>query len=638
MPEPVNEKSRLRWAKVAADVREALGHHRAGRLDRAEALYRKILNKVPDHPDALHMLGAIANTRGRPERAMQLIGKVLSIFPNHADAHLNLGNSYSLVGKRADAMACYRRAIALKPDFALAHSSLGRELNAEGAFEAGLAASRRAIELDPAIPDGHVNLGVALWNLGRLGEAEASLRKALQLRPDDLHALSYLALILLETSRFEDARRVQEKVVALQPRDARAHRGLAVSEFRTGDIAAALKRFSHSVELEPDFAEGWTSYGWALRAVGRFDEAVACFRRALAINPDLAEAHRSLAATGQQAADQAEIERLRALVANPDLDDNDRVAAGFALGSVLDGADRYDEAFQCFSQANALARRKLIASGRGYDPDAFRARIDRLIETYTPQFFAAVAAGGVPSELPVFIVGMPRSGTTLVEQIAASHSQVFGAGELTEIGRLREALPEPGVDPEATAHWLAVAPGLAVKHLDKLAKLGSGAARVIDKLPDNVFNLGVIAALFPASRVILCNRDPRDICLSSYFQLFAGGNPYSYDLAECAHRYRQVERLCEHWRRVLPVRMLEIRYEALVGDLEGESRRLIDFLGLEWEPACLEFHRSERVVVTQSTWQVRQPLYARSVARWRHYERHLIPLIEALGSSIERPG
>jgi hypothetical protein len=161
--------------------------------------------------------------------------------------------------------------------------------------------------------------------------------------------------------------------------------------------------------------------------------------------------------------------------------------------------------------------------------------------------------------------------------------------------------------------------------------LSPSAFRVVDKLPDNVFHLGTIAALFPGARIIICRRDPRDIGLSSYFQLFAGGNPYSYDMAECAHRIHQVERLIRHWRDVLPMPILEVEYEALVSDVEAQARRLIEFLELDWEPGCVEFHRTERVVVTQSTWQVRQPLYARSVGRWRCYERHLRPLLEGLG-------
>jgi len=226
---------------------------------------------------------------------------------------------------------------------------------------------------------------------------------------------------------------------------------------------------------------------------------------------------------------------------------------------------------------------------------------------------------------------MPRSGTSLVEQIAASHSRVFGAGELTDVG---EIAAELGPLLGATGRQAATVRRLADKHLIRLAAVGGSAQRVIDKLPDNVFELGVIATLFPAARIIFCRRDPRDICLSCYFQKFTAGQlVFSYDLADCARRYLETERLTAHWRQILPLRMLDVEYEALVRDLEGESRRLISFLDLEWEPACLDFHRTKRTITTASSWQVRQPLYDRSVGRWRKYERHLAPLLSVLVSA-----
>jgi hypothetical protein len=280
----------------------------------------------------------------------------------------------------------------------------------------------------------------------------------------------------------------------------------------------------------------------------------------------------------------------------------------------------------------------LAAAGRGYDAVAFSRRIDRIVAAFTPQFFDAVAAAGSANELPVFIVGMPRSGTTLVEQIAASHSRVFGAGELAEIGRLSSALPEPSSAPAAIAAWLAQAPQKAAAHLAFLGRLGGAAARVIDKRPDNILDLGTIAALFPAARVIFCERDARDTCLSNYFQLFAGGNAYSYDLGECADRWLTIERLARYWQRVLRLPMLRVGYEHLVTEPEPEARRLIEFLGLEWEPACLEFYRTERSVVTPSSWQVRQPLYRNSIGRWQRYRQYLGPLVVALEGVSVRVG
>ena len=622
-----------KWARFAAQLDAAVAHHRAGRLDRASRLYRRILEKAPDHPDALHMLGVIATSQGKPQDAICLIGRAMGALANFADAHLNLGNAHHVAGRRRDAIECYRRAVQLRPGFAAAHSSLGRELNLLGAHAEALSISQRAIALDPAMPEAWLHAGAALRGLGRLGEAEASLREALARRPDFVEALQTLGVIAVETSRFEDAVALQQRVVQLRPNDHGARRALGVYLFRTGQTAAALDELRHAVTLAPDFVPGWTSLGWTHRALGQFEEAIACFERALQIDPESAEARRSLTATGRTEASEAELARLAEFMDDTARPSGDRVAAGFAHGELLDKMDRFDEAFASFAKANALARRALVDAGRAYDAEGVARRVDGLIAGWTPDLFRRAAAAGIDSERPVFIVGMPRTGTTLVEQIVSSHSQAFGAGELTEIGKISDQLPPLLPDSAELPAWASSARRLGSAHLERLGALGAGALRVVDKLPDNLFHLGLIAALFPRARVIFCERDPRDVCLSNYFQLFAGGNPWSYDLIECAHRYRQAALLADHWRQVLPLAWLNVNYEALVADLEGESRRIVEFLGLDWEPGCLEFYRTERVVITQSTWQVRQKLYTRSVGRWRHYQRHLGPLLSGLEAS-----
>jgi hypothetical protein len=297
---------------------------------------------------------------------------------------------------------------------------------------------------------------------------------------------------------------------------------------------------------------------------------------------------------------------------------------------MLDDADRFDEAFARYAQANNLFREWRAQAGERFDHDALRCRIETAVETFTPDFFSRKRGWGNNSELPVFIVGMPRSGTTLVEQICASHPAVFGAGELPDITRLWVALARGGAAPADgwQRHRIAQA---ADAYLEHLRLLGPSAMRVTDKMPGNVYHLGLIAVLFPRARIILCRRDPRDTCLSCYFQWFPSSRLlYTYNLADCARQYLQTERLVAHWRNVLPLPMLEMQYEELVADQETQSRRLIDFLGLPWDPACLEFHKTRRTVTTASVWQVRQPMYSRSVGRWRNYEKHLRPLLDVL--------
>jgi hypothetical protein len=384
------------------------------------------------------------------------------------------------------------------------------------------------------------------------------------------------------------------------------------------------------VALAPAYTAAWHELGTVLRSSGRFEEALCCFRRAIDLDPDWPEAYRSLAVTGQRAADEAQLRRLEAVLKDRGRSASDRISAGFALGMLLDNAECCDEAFPCFAEANALHRQQRAQAGEYFDIVALRRQEDDLIELATPDFFSAAASWGNPSQAPVFIVGMPRSGTSLVEQIAASHSRVFGAGELHALGKIWDTLSAHNRGLPVEKWDAGFARRLADRHVGALQALGKGAARVIDKMPDNIFFLWMIAALFPSARVILCRRDLRDVCLSCYFHHFAEGHLYAYDLADCGARALEVGRLATHWLRTLPLEILVIDYEELVSDLEGESRRLIEFLGLEWESACLDFYLTERPVLTASAWQVRQPLSGRSVGRWQRYRGQLKPLLEVL--------
>ena len=453
-----------------------------------------------------------------------------------------------------------------------------------------------------------------------------------------LHA--NLGNLLGDLKRFEEAQAWYRRAIEIDPKSAVAHYGLAGCLRSLGDLVAAAASYQKVLSLTPDQAFVWNDLGRTLRSLGRFEEAVAAFRQSLAVNPEFGEAYRNLASCQQLTADDQNSARLSALVEQQDLPIEERAAAGFAMGKVLDDADRFEEAFLAYESANRMYRDSRAAVGECFDAADLHREIDETIATFDPQYFASVVDWGSPSELPVFIVGMPRSGTSLVEQIAASHSRVFGAGELREIGNLAQQLApviaaiRSGSDEnagEAGAEHRITIRRLSDAHLEHLKALNGRAERIIDKMPDNVFKLGAIATLYPGARVIFCRRDPLDTCLSCYFQKFTAGQlAFSYDLADCATRYLETERLTAHWRKVLPLKWLDVEYEALVSDLEDQSRRIITFLGFDWEPACLDFHRTARTVTTASAWQVRQPLYGRAVGRWRRYQAHLAPLLDLL--------
>jgi tetratricopeptide (TPR) repeat protein len=631
------QKAEWRRAEASHDLHAAHAHDQAGRRDRAEALYRKVLQKIPDHPDALHLLGVIAHQRGRQERAVQLIERALTIMPEFAPAHLNLGNALKAAGRRSDALNSYRRAIELKPDYAGAWCNLAALQTEQGQLEAALASADRAIELAPDFAEAYVNRAQALLGQRRFAEVETALRRALALAPERVETYGALGMALAELGRLDEALTLHRQAIARAPKDAEPHYMLGLTLFGAQQPEAAEAAFRDALALDPRLARAWHCLGNALVALGRFDEASPCFRKALAIDPDLAEANEVLALNGEQAAGDAELDHLARLAADGERPLLDRIAAGFAVAVFHDNADRPESAFAHFFEANALCRQFLADAGERFDADAFAREMDGLIERCTPGLFAAAAGFGNPSAQPVFIVGMPRSGTSLVEQIAASHSRVFGIGERRYVSRIAEVLAANRDKP--FAEWdMDLARRLADEHVGRLRALaGDDVVRVTDKTPDNIFHLGIIAVLFPQARVIFCRREARDTCLSCYLLRFGEGHAFACDLADCGRRYLDTELLAEHWRRVLPLPMLTIDYEMLVGDPERESRRLIEFLGLDWEPACLDFHRTPRPVFSASGWGVRQPIYSRSVGRWRRYERHLGPLFEVLERYRDAP-
>jgi tetratricopeptide (TPR) repeat protein len=584
-----------RTSAASAELARAAERFGTGHLDQAEAACRRALRYEADQAIAHLMLGEIALARRDWPRAVSAIRQALVLEPENALGHFTLARALHLSLDAAAARASYETVLRLSPDFALAHSNLAMLLFEAGESEAAAAAARRATELEPDLAEAHLHLGRALLALRHLPDAEAALRRATALAPD-------------------------------QPL---AHSALGRTLQQRGKSDAAIVSHRRSLELEPRAASGWSGLGQALRALGRFDEAVTSFLRAIELDPLAGEAHRDLAICRKAVGGEPQLAEMAKLLADPDTPARQRVSAGFGLGKALDDLGRYDEAFARYSEANSLCRIEAHKRGKRFTIEALRAEVDAQIKAFTPELLQRTRGFGTASDLPVFVVGLYRSGTTLAEQILASHPQVFGAGEIFDIRRLAEGLaPHPR---QAELLTEAEVRNAAAAHLAGLRDRGGAALRVVDKFPDNLFSLGLIAMLFPGARVIICRRDARDNVLSCFFQNFSDGAGFATDLVDCGRRYLETERMAAHWRQVLPIRMLELQYETLVGDLEGQARRMIDFLGLDWDPACLRFFETERTVNTSSVWQVRQPIYGSSVGRWRNYERHLQPLIDTLG-------
>ncbi len=537
--------------------------------------------------------------RGQLPAARRQLEKALGVDPRHTGVLHHLGLVCQRLGKLGEASRYLQRAADESPGDPVVHNNLGNVLAASDRVEQALAAYSRAVSIRPDYVNGLYNLARTLLKIGRLDEGIEAYRRMIEIAPRDLEAHNQLGVALMDAGRHQEAGRAFKAALAIDPADAESLNNLGVFQMQMGEIEAARANFISATERDPGFARAYEN----LARSRRFDSK-----------------------------DLELVERLEKLIRDADGDSEDRMLFHFALGKILDDLSECERAFEHYRLGNEIKHASVA-----FDPNAHRAWVDRVIATFTPEIFESKRHLGSESALPVFIIGMIRSGTTLVEQIASSHPSVAGAGELIDMPELAKRLPAVlGVKtsfPECIDGLERdIVAAETDRYLARLRKVDDGAERVCDKLPTNFLLLGLIALLFPRARVIHCVRDPMDVCLSIYFQRFARGHEYAYDLKDIADYYRQYQRLMDHWRRVLPLEIHDLRYESLVENPEKFSRELIAFLGLEWNPACLNHDRTERVVSTASNWQVRQPVYRNSIQRWRRYERFLEPLKAELGT------
>ncbi len=433
------------------------------------------------------------------------------------------------------------------------------------------------------------------------------------------------AEMALQAGRWAEAARFFRDVVKARPDHAASWANLGALHMQSGDAENAAAALDKALALEPDSVPVLGNLANLRKQLGDNEGAVGFYRQALVLAPENAQLWHDFTRVKRFRAGDADVTAMERLHGDARLDDQGRMYAAFALAKAHEDMGEFDRAFGYLAEGNRLRRATLR-----FDIDAERATFERLIRVFDAAFMAARADVGDPDERPVFVLGMPRSGTTLIEQIVASHSQVFGAGELSDLSDvLGDAVPG---FPEAAA----VLPGpsfqeIGKAYVNRVSKLAPGVKRITDKMPRNFLFLGMLALTLPNAKIIHCRRSPMDTCVSCFALHFPYGQEFSYDLAELGAYYRLYRRLMDHWHRVLPGRVLDVTYEDVVTDPEPHARRLIEFCALEWEDACLDFHTSRRQVTTASAAQVREPVHTRSVARWQRFARHLAPLREALG-------
>lgn len=571
----------------------------------AEELLRceRVIELAPDSAEAHNNRALILNRLGRYDEALASYGHAIALKPQLAELYNNRGVTLQQMERYDDALADYDKAIELKPDYANAHNNRGATLPHLRRYAEALASCATAIRLKPDLAEAYHNRGVSLQELARYEDALASYDKALELTPDRAEIHHTRGSTLHQLKRLEDAIASCDRALALKPDYAEAYhtRGLCMAD--RGDMREAEKMYLKGLELRPSFPDPWFS----LVEIRKYRDK-----------------------------DHPDVGSIRSLLDKPGLSLHGRECLYFSLGKIYDDCGLYDEAFESYRRANEMRNTAV-----SYDPNKVKETTDHIIKVFSRDFMAQPFASASDSEAPLFIVGMPRSGTTLMAQILSNHRAIGSAGELPTMLEFISALPQlTGVRipyPEGVRN---ITPMLAARLIAEYEKrlrraCGAGVTQVVDKHPLNFWHLGFIAKLFPNARVIHCTRHPLDTGLSNFFQRFTFAYDYSFDLRNIGHYYGQYARTVQHWRSVLPTTLIEVSYEDMITNTEQVARQIVASLGLPWDARCLTPQTNPSAVDSASKWQVRQPIYRQSLERWRHYEKHLGPLKEMLAGLLK---
>ena len=634
----------------------------------AEEAARRAVALIPHSPDARNHLGLALQAQGKFAEAAAEYREAVELRPEFALAHNNLGGVLRELGQTDAALAAYREAVRLAPGLPLALSNLGQMLLEAGEKDEAEKLCKEAVRLAPNFPEGLSNLGNVLRAKDNLKDAKECYRLALKLRPNVAMIHGNLGQAFQEEGNLDEAIRRYNQAVALDPTSPRFESYLAGALAEKEDYAGAAEHYRKALALKPDFPEALNGLGSVLHEQGDFAEAIASFEAALRHKPDYADAHSNLAAAYSELGDMEranhhhretlrcdpeyagayavmathlrdktpdeDVRRMEEFLAREHLTDWKRSVLHHGLAHYYDAKKDYARAADHAANGNALRKALWERQGKVYSRDDHAGFVSYLIKQFQPSFFERVRGWGLDTETPVFVFGMPRSGTTLLEQILGSHPRVFGAGELPVTKETFDKVPKwmnvqaapavcmPDITPEIVRR-------AGEEHLSRLMAHAPTADRIVDKMPDNYLWLGFIAAVFPKAKLIYSKRDVHEVAVSCWVTNFKQIR-WACDQEDIAGRIKNHLRIMDHWRAVLPLAVLEVEYEQTVEDLEGVARKMVEFCGLEWDPACLAFHESKRTVRTASLSQVRQPVYKKSVQRWKNYAEPLKPLFAIL--------
>ena len=629
-----------------------------GEFNLAEQQLSEILKKYPDDPNALRLSGVSSLEQNKPEVALIPLQKAVKVAPEFRQAHENLALVWTKLGDLNKAEISLKKSLEIDPSNFTNWKSLGDVLSDQGKEKEADKAYKNAISTDKKYLD--LQKAMSQVQKGNLGEAEKIYRSILSDDPNNVDALRLLALLASRTGAIDQAINMLEHCIKIAPDYALAWENLA-KLYRQKDDPDSLQKaancFSKATELRPDWAEGWAglgtmqtrssqheegiisykksielktnqprvhlSLGHVYKTTGNQEECISYYKDAIKYDENFGEAYWSLANLKTYKFNTREIDQMEKRVDLPEVPEREKVHFLFSLGKAFEDAGNYDKSFNYYKKGNDLNRGRTT-----YDPKAIEALSDRLKLFFTKDKFEEYKSSGCNSGAPIFIVGLPRSGSTLVEQILASHSKVEGTMELPNIMNIARKLGNSSKDRTAYPEIIETLLDsdltlLGQAFVNETEFLRTGKPHFIDKMPNNFSHIGLLKLILPNAKVIDARRNPMDTCFSCYKQLFARGQAFTYDLSEIARYYVNYVNLMDHWNKVLPGYVFKIQHEALLQDQEGITRDLLEFCELDFESSTLEFYKTERAVKTASSEQVRQPINTKGLNQWKNFESHL---------------
>ncbi len=625
----VSKRNRPSDGNIESSLRDARLAYQASNWARAAKFYRQYLKSVPDDAEAWHELGGALYQSEQHPSAIKALENACHFDPLNSEYASDLGGIYLMTGKFDDSRRALEASLALSEDAVGTHYNLSIVYREQGQIEESIESLIRCISIEPEFADAHYNLGVALRGKGRSQQALSQFEKVAALAPDNTKVLLDIARSLRDLRAIEDARRHYENYLRSN-NDVDVVIEFAEILYNNGEPERAENILLDQSKLTPSDDRICFSLGVIRQNMGNMEGAQTALHEAFRLNPNNTDAILGLSRL-RQIDDLTDplFETLNRSLERSDPSADESIALNFSIAKIYDDVGAYDEAFRHYTLANNSKRTKV-----SYDRERVRDH-DAIMAYFDSAAVSALREMSNPSDLPILVVGMPRSGTTLAEQIISSHSTVVGGGELqffpSLVAKLPAILDTQAPYPECVRELTAAqANDVTSNYVDLLRRHSADAKFVTDKLPGNYMNVGLFLGLFPNAKVVSCRRDPLDVVLSIYFQYFADGHDYAWDVGHIVDRFIKYHRLMEHWQALFPESIFDVHYESLVKDFDEFAPQLIDFCGLPWGEACAKFYEHKRDVKTASNWQVRQPLYDSSLARWRNYEKHLARAIEQL--------